>query len=251
MMVYQETFVQRNQHRICRRRQFGGSRHLWSEISHGRCRRCLVIWSSVACISGRWGGFQRRGGQRSIFATAVSTVRRHAKRSSGASKNSFQGLSYFLCQVLDTSSRWMNLHRWHGSSFLCHVQVASMPGPRYCVTWRTLPSRARLLCSLELNASRVWKELISSPYRIAKDIDPDSRLPRSVSFEGIGDGPWLLDNLVTTLTMTSTASFKSGAPGALGADSIGKRRDGLTRTRACASMAGPISSARSNRRELT
>ena len=38
--------------------------------------------------------------------------------------NSFQGQSYFLCQVLDTSSRWMNLHRSHSSSLVCQVQLA-------------------------------------------------------------------------------------------------------------------------------
>ena len=39
------------------RKRFGCSRHLWSETSHGLCRRCLVMGSSVACISGRLGDF--------------------------------------------------------------------------------------------------------------------------------------------------------------------------------------------------
>jgi hypothetical protein len=34
--------------------------------------------------------------------------------SPSASMGSFQCLSYFFCQVLDTSSKWMSLHRWHG-----------------------------------------------------------------------------------------------------------------------------------------
>ena len=57
-------------------------RHPWSETSPGRCRRCLVIGSSVACISGRLGDSSETRRSEMILATAVSTVRCHAKRSS-------------------------------------------------------------------------------------------------------------------------------------------------------------------------